>query len=108
MLELESVSTKLENLCRRYKVKRLYLFGSALTERFDEKTSDVDVLVEMLPMPPLRKGEYLIRLWDELEGLFEHKVDLLTPESLRNPYLIREIERTKSLIYDSQGAEISV
>lgn len=33
-------------LCRRYGVARLSLFGSALTAEFDPATSDVDFLVE--------------------------------------------------------------
>ena len=33
-------------LCRKYSVRRLVLFGSAVTDRFDTSRSDVDFLVE--------------------------------------------------------------
>ena len=89
-------------------VKKLYLFGSALTPRFDEKNSDIDVFIETADLLPEEKGELLIVLWDNLENLFNRKVDLLTENSLRNPYLTREIEQTKKLIYDGQSGQIFI
>jgi len=89
-------------------VKKFYLFGSALTPRFDENNSDIDVLVETAEISPEEKGEYLIALWEDLEKLFNRKVDLLTENSLRNPYLAREIEQTRKLIYDGQNRQIFI
>lgn len=59
-------------------------------------------------MPPLTQGENLLSLWAELETLLKRRVDLLTPESLQNPFLKAEIERTKQLLYDATGTEIPV
>jgi predicted nucleotidyltransferase len=89
-------------------VKRFYLFGSALTSRFDENRSDIDVLVETEDISPEEKGECLISLWEDLEKLFNRKVDLLTESSLRNHYLAREIEQTRKLIYDGQTKQIFI
>ena len=89
-------------------VKRIYLFGSALTARFDENSSDIDVLVETENISPEEKGKFLIALWDDLEKLFNRKVDLLTESSLRNPYLAREIQQTRKLIYDGQTKQIFI
>jgi len=89
-------------------VKKFYLFGSALTTHFDESNSDIDVLVETKNIPPEEKGECLIALWEDLEKLFNRKVDLLTENSLRNPYLAREIEQTRKLIYDEQTKQIFI
>lgn len=108
MMHFENIMGEIGQVCRRHNVRKLYIFGSALTEQFNKQTSDVDILVEMLPLQPIKRGEHLIQLWNELEHLFKRKVDLLTPESLHNPYLIQEIERTKSLVYDHQSAEVSV
>ncbi len=93
-------------LCRRFGVAQLHVFGSALTARFDPARSDVDVLVSLLPAPPLAQGEALLGLWEGLEALLGRRVDLLTPDALRNPVLIREIERTKKLVYDCARPEI--
>lgn len=89
-------------------VNKMYFFGSALTPRFDEKTSDIDILVETKDLLPEEKGEQLIDLWGKLELLFNRKVDLLTEDSLKNPYLRKEIQQTRKLIYDGQNREVFV
>ena len=87
--------------------KKLYVFGSVLTSQFTME-SDIDVLVETTDMKPEEKGEKLINLWDDLELLFNRKIDLLTENSLKNPFLKREIEQTRKLIYDGQNREIFI
>jgi len=96
----------LHALCRCHGVAQLHVFGSALTARFDPARSDVDVLVSLLPAPPLAQGEALLGLWDALEALLGRRVDLLTPNALHNPVFISEIERTKKLVYDCAWPEI--
>ena len=108
MNNLQIPDRGLAALCQRYGVAQLYLFGSATTTHFDPVRSDVDVLVTLLPAPPLAQGEALLGLWDELALLFGRRVDLLTPDSLRNPVLIAEIERTKQLLYDAAQPEVLV
>jgi predicted nucleotidyltransferase len=89
-------------------VGKLYFFGSALTSRFNE-SSDIDVLVEIKSsLSPEDRGERLLYLWDGLEALFNRKIDLLTENSLRNPYLKKEIEQNKKLIYDGQSKQVFV
>ncbi|MDR2627879.1 MAG: nucleotidyltransferase domain-containing protein [Dysgonamonadaceae bacterium] len=103
MVVLTKYKSSLESMLRKNPaVKRLYFFGSALTSRFNDVTSDIDVLVETTNIPPEEKGEQLMILWDDLEKLFARKVDLLTENSLKNPYLTKEIKRTRKLIYDGQ------
>ena len=109
MVILEQYRNELKNILQKNKaVKRLYIFGSALTSLFDETTSDIDVLVETENLSPEEKGEQLITLWEDLETLFSRKVDLLTENSLRNPYLIKEITETRKLIYDGQSKQIFI
>jgi len=109
MFQLEKYKASLVELCQENKVvNKLYLFGSALSPRFDEVLSDVDVLVEASDLPPEERGENLIILWDNLEHLFNRKVDLLTENSLRNPFFKKEIERTKKLIYDRQSQKVFI
>jgi predicted nucleotidyltransferase len=105
---IQSFLPALRALCRRYGVQEMYLFGSAVTEKFDARRSDADVLVTLLPAPPLAQGQTLLNLWNELEQLLQRRVDLLTPDSLHNPFLKAEIDRTKQLIYDAARTEIPV
>jgi len=105
---IQSFLPALQALCRRFGVQEMYLFGSAVTANFDPTRSDADVLVTLLPAPPLAQGETLLNLWNELEQLLQRRVDLLTPDSLQNPFLKAEIDRTKQLIYDATRTEIPV
>ncbi|MCL1942692.1 MAG: nucleotidyltransferase domain-containing protein [Candidatus Azobacteroides sp.] len=109
MEELEKYKIGLKNVLQKNSaIKRFYLFGSVLTPHFDITASDIDVLVETENIPPEEKGEQLMILWEELEKLFARKVDLLTENSLRNPFLIQEIKRTRKLIYDGQNKQIFI
>jgi uncharacterized protein len=95
-------------ICQKYNVSRLYVFGSVLTDKFSEESSDLDFQVELYPMNVLERGEKLIQFWDELEILYQRKIDLITDQPLRNPYFRKQLERTKQLIYDGTEQKISV
>jgi len=99
-IEIENKIEKLITLCNKYKVKRIFVFGSIAKGNFNSKTSDVDLIVELEDLPPSEKGELLMKLWTELEDLFARKVDLLTTLNIKNPYLRNDIENSKFLIYD--------
>ena len=71
----------LADLCRRYRIRRLALFGSLL-KGSDRPDSDVDLLVEFEPgaVPGFLK---LARIAGELSALLEgRRVDLRTPQDL--------------------------
>jgi len=95
-------------LCKMYDVKKLYVFGSAITNDFNPDKSDIDIVVEIEEKDPLQKGEKLLMLWDNLEDFFKRKVDLITDQPIKNPYLKSSIDRTKVLIYDGEGQKILV
>lgn len=96
------------DLCRSHKVDKIYAFGSSITDQFDQNTSDIDIVVSIDIKDPADRGEALLSLWDKLEALFNRKVDLLTEDSIRNPYLKSNINRTKKLIYDREGEKVFV
>jgi uncharacterized protein len=91
--------------CKTHQVKYLYAFGSSITDHYTPD-SDIDLVVEIDEPDPLNRGDLLLSFWMEMESLFEKKVDLLTPDSIRNPYLKKQIESTKKLIYDGSKEEI--
>jgi predicted nucleotidyltransferase len=101
--EIESKIEELNSLCIKYRVKKLFVFGSIVKGNFNANTSDVDLIVEVENLPPEQKGEILMKLWTELELLFSRKVDLITNMNLRNPYLKKDIENSKILLYDRAG-----
>ena len=85
------------------------MFGSAASGEFKESTSDLDFLVRLADRQPT--GEYADRylgLAEALERLFGRRVDLVTEESIRNPYFQREVEATRRLVYDRSLAQAAV
>lgn len=93
-------------LCQEHKVKSLYAFGSAVSNRFDYETSDIDLLVEIDAPDPMERGEKLLSLWDKFEHFFHRKVDLLTNASIHNAFLRQSIDTSKILIYDGSGQKV--
>lgn len=97
---LEERREELAKLCRKYGVAKLEVFGSATTGEFDPAKSDIDFLVEFLPGQDL--GPWLAHyqdLRDELERLLGRRVDLVMAGAARNPYFIREVDRTRQVVY---------
>jgi len=85
-------------LCRRYGVKDLALFGSAVGAGI-EAGSDIDLLVEFEPMPPAEHMQNYFGLLEALEALFRRKVDLVELAAVRNPYVLDSIVKSRVPIY---------
>ena len=89
---------KIIALCKKYKVSKLFVFGSILTNRFN-KENDVDFIVNF---DKAQVTDYFSNFFDlkyALESLFEREVDLLEEQAIHNPYLKENIDTTKMLIY---------
>lgn len=87
-------------LCREYGVLRLEVFGSALTSRFDQKTSDVDFLVAYPPSQDL--GPWMAHhfaLKEQLAGILGRPVDLVIIDAIRKPRFIEAIRENRRLLY---------
>jgi predicted nucleotidyltransferase len=92
---------QIADLCRRHHVLRLSVFGSAAREDFDPTSSDVDVIVDF-DVDAISNEEYSNNKWalhGELCRHFQRKVDLLTWESVKNPYLLRSIQSSNETLY---------
>ena len=95
---IESNMDKIIALCKKYKVSKLFVFGSILTNRFNDN-SDVDLVVSL---NKAEVSDYFDNFFDfkyALENLFGREVDLLEEHAICNHYLKENIERTKALIY---------
>ena len=95
---IENKIQKLREICKTYDVKSMYVFGSACTNKFNEN-SDIDILVAFKDISIEKYTDNYFELHYKLEHLFGRKIDLLTENSLSNPYLIKSIEETKQLLY---------
>ncbi len=90
LLELHRES--LARLCRRFGVRRLAAFGSAVRADFRPE-SDVDLLVEFEDVNAPGYADRFVDFAESAETILGRSVDLLTTRSLRNPYLRRRIEQ---------------
>jgi predicted nucleotidyltransferase len=98
--EISSHREELNELCRRFHVRRLDLFGSATGGDFDSERSDLDFLVEFDPREPKALSfTTFFDLKEALEALFGRKVDLVEPRAIRNPYFKESIERSREPIF---------
>ncbi len=97
---IEENYESLKRLCKKYRVKRFEVFGSALTgEGFDPKNSDLDFLVEFLPLQPGEHANAYFGLLEALQDLFTRSIDLVETKAIRNPYFLESINQNRKEIY---------
>ncbi|MBC8005223.1 MAG: nucleotidyltransferase domain-containing protein [Verrucomicrobia bacterium] len=100
---VERNTDKLRELCLNHKVGELYLFGSVLTNQFNE-SSDIDFLVQFNEVDLLEYFDNYMDFKEQLEALFGRSVDLVENQAIRNPILRKIIDREKQLIYKRKSA----
>jgi hypothetical protein len=88
---------RVRDFCRRWRVAELAVFGSALRDDF-RPDSDVDLLVTFS-----KDAQWSLYDWvdmiAELRGMFGRDVDLLSSQSLRNPFRRHEILKARETLY---------
>jgi len=85
-------------LCQKYKVNKLFVFGSILTEKY-KKESDIDLIVDFGNVELYDYADNYFDFKCSLEELFKRDVDLLENQAIKNPYLRKSIDSNKQLIY---------
>jgi predicted nucleotidyltransferase len=91
--------SEIADLCRRYSVQRLELFGSATGFAFDPRHSDADFLVEFEPLAEGEHANAYFGLRESLESLLARPIDLVMTRAIRNRYFLEAIEPTRTLLY---------
>jgi predicted nucleotidyltransferase len=88
----------INDLCKRHKVRQMFIFGSVLTHRF-KKSSDIDFIVDFQGVDLYDYADNYFDLKNSLEHLFKREVDLLEDKAIKNPFLRQSIDSSKRLIY---------
>ena len=83
--------------CRKWRIRELSLFGSALREDFGPE-SDLDFLVSFEPEAGWDLWDLVI-MRDDLSALVGRDVDMVVKEALRNPYRRKEILSNREVIH---------
>ncbi|MEK6676492.1 MAG: nucleotidyltransferase domain-containing protein [Planctomycetota bacterium] len=96
---IETKRSGIEDLCRRFHVARLEVFGSAAEGTFDPSRSDLDFLVEFRRTPEMTAADQYFGALEALTNLFNRKVDLVEIGALQNSYFIKRVNETRKLLY---------
>ena len=90
--------SQIVSLCQKHKVASLYVFGSVLTDRFNND-SDIDFVVIF---DKAGVEDYFENYFDfkyALQDLLGREVDLVEDQTIRNKYLRQNVDASKQLIY---------
>lgn len=102
---IEQKKDEISDLCRKHRVRALWVFGSATTDAWDPETSDIDFLVDLGEYDDEVAERYLT-FADELEHLVGRRIDLISVGGLRRKRRLREeLERTRVPIYERDRAQ---
>jgi len=101
MIELiQNRKNEIADICRHQGIRRLDVFGSAASGRFNPKGSDIDFVAEF---DDSSSSEGLLdrylELATRLEALLGTAVDIITPASIRNPYFRESVNAARENIY---------
>lgn len=94
---------KIIALCKKYKVARLWVFGSILTPRFNDD-SDIDFLVDFdeKHIELLDYADNFFNFIHEIETVVGRKVDMIVNKSVKNRFFRTEIDETRRLLWSAQ------
>ena len=100
---IEMNMDKIVALCKKYKVAKLWVFGSILTPRFNEN-SDVDFLVDFdeKQIELLEYADNFFSFIHEIEAVVGRKVDMVVNKSIKNRFFRAEVDETKKLLWSVQ------
>ncbi len=95
--KIEIPKEKIEDFCRRWKIKEMAIFGSVLREDFRPE-SDVDFLVTFFEQARWNLFDWA-EMIEELKKITGREIDLVEKESIRNPFRRRSILARTEVIY---------
>lgn len=102
--ELTAQSGRIAELCHSFGVRKLEVFGSAVTGEFDMQSSDIDFIADFADRSPGYARRY-VSFAEALENLFSRPVDLMTNQPIENPYFRASVDSTQTTIDESSDGE---
>ena len=88
----------IKRLCAVYAVAQMSVFGSVLTDRFNDN-SDIDILVSFDTLPIEEYADNYLQLQSALQDLLGREIDLVEDKAIRNPVFRDHVNHTKVQIY---------
>ncbi len=100
--ELKISQDELNNICKKYLIKELLLFGSVNTDKFNDE-SDIDLLVTFEDNTNYSLFD-VVRIQESFEKFFNRSVDLISKKAIqqsRNTFRRESILNNAKVIYVS-------
>ncbi|MGI4020675.1 MAG: nucleotidyltransferase family protein [Janthinobacterium lividum] len=98
MQNLQPYKPAIAKLCEIHKVKKLYAFGSVLTERFNTD-SDIDLIVEFKNIESEDYADNYFNFKFSLQDVLKRPIDLLEDKAIKNPYFRKTVNENRQLVY---------
>ena len=89
----------IREICKKYDVKSLWVFGSATSDSFDESSSDIDFLVEFGDVGIGSYADCYFGLLEDLETLFNRPIDLVIDSAIKNPHFRVTVSQSRQELY---------
>jgi predicted nucleotidyltransferase len=104
---IEDKRNEIAALCRTYRVRALWVFGSVTSKKWEPTTSDIDFLVDLGDY----SSDYASRFFSlrrDLETLMDRRVDLLSAGGGADAsgWFQDEVQATKVSIYDARSDQL--
>lgn len=103
MILIEQHIDQITAICKKRRVKSLWVFGSVLNPLLFNENSDVDLVIEFEKMDEQDYANNYFTLKEELENTFHHEVDIISPQFLRNPVFIDHLLNSRKLVYSKNN-----
>ena len=98
MITIDDLRRDMPEVCERFRISYVDAFGSVARNEQSEN-SDIDLIIELEEPRRESISKRFFGFMHALEDRYGQKVDVLTEKSLKNPYLIRSIEKDRVRIY---------
>jgi uncharacterized protein len=95
---IEQNKIKINELCLQHHVEQLFLFGSILTDKFNEE-SDIDMLIQFSHVNLVDYFDNYMDFKESMESIFNRQIDLVENQAIKNPIFRKVVDREKQLIY---------
>ena len=96
---IQNKQQAIKQLCIKYHVKKLEVFGSAVRGDFNPQNSDIDFLVEFTSKGIADYANSFFGLQTGLQNLFNTHIELVVSSTIKNPYFLESIEQDRTYLY---------
>jgi predicted nucleotidyltransferase len=98
MDRLKKFKPAIVKLCKTYKVKSLYAFGSILTDKYNNQ-SDIDLIVDFSNVPLEDYADNYFDFKFSLQDILKRPVDLLEEKAIKNPFFKQSVNQQRQIVY---------